>query len=133
MHVALAVEHLDDAAHLDHRVQRRLQRHWPRAHLRQQVSNRAVLHHQVGASIGGRAHAVQLHHRGVAGQQGHGVSLAVQLEGASLVPFRAHHLDGHVAAGQLLAVQEHVGETTLAEWANPPEAGNLGATRARDR
>ena len=77
MHVTLAVEHLHAAAHRDHRVESLLQRHRARAHLREQVSDRAIFHHQVGAAVGRRAHAVQLDDRGVAGQQRHSVGLAV--------------------------------------------------------
>ena len=133
MHVALAVEHLHDAADLDHRLQRRLQGHRPGAHLREQIRDRTVLHDQVGAPIRGGAHAVQLDDRGVPGQQRHRVGLAVQLEGATLVALRAHDLDRHVTAGQLLSVQEYVGETALPQRAHPSETWDLGATHARDR
>ena len=79
-----------------------------------------------------RADAVKLHHRRVPREQRHRVSFAMQLTRAPLVALRAHHLDGHVAAGQLLVVQEHVREATLAERANPAEPRNLRASHTRD-
>ena len=133
MHVALAVKHLHAATDLDHSVEGLLERHRARTHLREQVSHRAVLHDQVRATVARRPHAVQLHDRGVPGEQSHRVGLTVQFLRAALIAQRAHDLDGHVAARQLLTVEEDVGEAALTERAHPSEAGNIRALQARNR
>ena len=132
MNVAQAVEHLHATADLNHRLKRPVQRHRAGPHLSEKVSDRAVLHDQIGATVRRRADAVKLHHRRVPREQRHRVSFAMQLTRAPLVALRAHHLDSHVAAGQLLVVQEHVREATLAERANPAEPRNLRASHTRD-
>ena len=76
---------------------------------------------------------MQLNDRGVACQQGHRVSFAVQFLRAALVTLHAHDLDRHLTTGQLLTVQEDVSEATLSQRAHPLEAGNIRALHARNR
>ena len=119
VHVARAVQHLSTAAHADHHRQRAVRRHRVCAHLIEDVRNRAVLHHQVRATIRRAPRAVQLGHRRVTRHESHHVGLTCDTGLAVRPAIPARHLDGHLTAGQLLAAQEHVREPTRPEWTNP--------------
>ena len=69
---------------------------------------------------------------GVPRQERHRIGFTMQFLRAPRIALSAHDFDGHVSTRQLLAIEEHVGETTLPQGTNPPESRkvSLPATKS---
>ena len=108
MHIARAVQHLRATTHADHHRQGAIRRHRVRTHLIEDIRDRAILHHQVGATVRRTPRAVELGDCRVPRHEGHHVRLAGDPGLAIRPAVPTGDLDGHLAAGQLLTAQEHV-------------------------